>query len=129
MQVFIPSLAGDLHSSPSNNNSPLISRILLSIQDYFNSAVVWMILIPPQISWFIGIVLRAPFLFDISVSFMLHSFFFQFSDKVQIIIIITPLRVFPTSISWWFSTGVWVTASFLKSPGLFSEFWPILIML
>ena len=41
----------------------------------------------------------------------------------------TPLRVFHTNVSWWFFTGVWVTASFLKSLGLFSVFWPILIML
>ena len=30
------------------------------------------------------------------------------------------LRIFYTSISWWFITGVWVTVSFLKSP----IFWP-----
>ena len=42
-------------------------------------------------------------------------------------IICSPLRVFHTSDSWWFLTGVWVT-SFLKSPGLFSVFWPISIM-
>ena len=40
-----------------------------------------------------------------------------------------PLRVFHTSVSWWFSTGVWGTASLFKYPGLFSVFWPILIML
>ena len=33
------------------------------------------------------------------------------------------LRVFHISVSWWFSTGDWVTASLLKSPGLFSAFW------
>ena len=27
-------------------------------------------------------------------------------------------RVFHISVSWWFFTGVWVTASLLKSPGL-----------
>ena len=35
------------------------------------------------------------------------------------------LRVFHTSISWWFSTRVWVTVSLQKSPGLFSVFWLI----
>ena len=39
------------------------------------------------------------------------------------------LRVFPTSVSWWFSPGVWVTASLLKSPGLVSGFWPFLAVL
>ena len=41
----------------------------------------------------------------------------------------TPLRISHTSISWWFITAVFVTASLLKSQGLFSVFWPILIML
>ena len=40
----------------------------------------------------------------------------------SLIIIIIPLRVFLTSVSWWFLTGVWVTASIFKSPGLFSVF-------
>ena len=38
------------------------------------------------------------------------------------------LRVFPTSISRWCLTGVWVTTSLLKSPRLFSVFWPISVM-
>ena len=41
----------------------------------------------------------------------------------------TPLRVFHFSVSWLSFTEVWVIASFLMSPGLFSVFWPILIML
>ena len=39
------------------------------------------------------------------------------------------IRAFHISVSRWFFTGVWVTASFLKSPGLFSAFWPFSIML
>ena len=39
------------------------------------------------------------------------------------------LRVFHTRSSWWYFSGVWVTASFLKCPGLFSVFWPISTML
>ena len=31
-------------------------------------------------------------------------------------------RVFHNSVSWWSFTGVWTTASLLKSPGLFSVF-------
>ena len=45
------------------------------------------------------------------------------------IIIIFSLRVFHISFSWWSFTGVWVTASLLKSPGLFSVFWQFTIML
>ena len=39
------------------------------------------------------------------------------------------IPVFHPIVNWWSSARVWVTASLLKSPGLFSVFWPILIML
>ena len=39
------------------------------------------------------------------------------------------LRVFHISVSWWSFIRVWVTASLLKSPGLFSVFWSFSIML
>ena len=41
----------------------------------------------------------------------------------------TLLRGSHTSVSRWFLTEVWMTANVLKSPGLFSVFWPIVIML
>ena len=34
-------------------------------------------------------------------------------------------RVFHNCVRWWFSTGVWVTASLLKSSGVFSVFWTV----
>ena len=39
------------------------------------------------------------------------------------------MRFFHTTVSWQFLTGVWVTASLLKSSGFFSVFWSISIML
>ena len=39
------------------------------------------------------------------------------------------IRVFHIRVSWWSFTGDWVTASLLKSLGLFSVFWPFSIML
>ena len=45
------------------------------------------------------------------------------------IIIIIPLEFFHISVCWWSSTGVWVTASLFKSPGLVSGFWPFSAML
>ena len=39
------------------------------------------------------------------------------------------IRAFHICVSRWFFTGVWVTASLLKSPGLFSVFRPFSIML
>ena len=41
----------------------------------------------------------------------------------------THFRVFHNSVSWRFLIGVWVIASLLQSPRLFSVFWPILITL
>ena len=41
----------------------------------------------------------------------------------------THLVVFHTCVSWWFSTGVWVTASLLRSLGLFWVFWSISAMI
>ena len=48
---------------------------------------------------------------------------------IVISIIIYGLRVYPISVSWWSFTRVWLAASLLKSPGLFSVFWLISIML
>ena len=39
------------------------------------------------------------------------------------------MKVLHISVRWWFSTGVWVTVSLLKSLGLFAVFWPISTML
>ena len=51
---------------------------------------------------------------------------FDLSKQDSIIFL---LRVFHTSVSWWIPAGVWVTVSLLKSPELFSVFWPISMML
>ena len=39
------------------------------------------------------------------------------------------IRLFHISVSWWFFTGVWVTASPLKSLGFFTVFWPFSVRL
>ena len=62
----------------------------------------------------------------IHICFLLKNFrFFLESSHYYF----TPLRVFHTSISWWFFTGGWVTENLQKSPGLVIAFWPILTML
>ena len=76
--------------------------------------------------------------------FFFFFFFFLFCDppglqssiiwqvlflSFLLIIIRSLLRVFPTSISRWFLTGVGVTASLLKSIGHFSVLWSISVML
>ena len=57
------------------------------------------------------------------------SNYIRFQLTIPVYHYFTLMRVFLTSVSWWFLTGVCVTASLLKSPGLFSVFWLILIML
>ena len=39
------------------------------------------------------------------------------------------IRVFNISVSWWYFTGDWVTASLLNFPGIFLVFWQFSIML
>ena len=41
-----------------------------------------------------------------------------------VVVIVVLLLLLLVSVSWWYFTGVWVTASLLRSPGLFSVFWP-----
>ena len=78
------------HWSLSDSKFPQVSRTILSILAVLNNAVIWMVSTRPSTS------------------------------QIIIIIIIYPFRVFHISVSWWFFAGVWVTASLLKSPGLFS---------
>ena len=60
-----------------------------------------------------------------TVHFMFnHYYYFQL-----LLLLFYSLRVFHTSVSWWFPNRVWVTAGLLKSPGLFSVFCPISTML
>ena len=58
-----------------------------------------------------------------------YDYIHKVKEIIIIIIIIYHFRVFHISISWRIFTGGWVTASFLKSPGLFSVCWPSSLML
>ena len=61
---------------------------------------------------------------------LLHSLImWVMISSIIIFIIIYSFRVFYISVSWGFFTGVWVTASLLKSPGLFLVFCPFSVML
>ena len=54
---------------------------------------------------------------------------FNAGKSSSTLLLLLLLRIFHTSVSWKSSTAVWVTVSLFKSPGLFSVFWPTLIML
>ena len=106
------------HSSVIWRFLTVVSRTLLSILAHLNNPLVWMastgLLISRSSSPFtnpLGIVPSAPITTGITVSFMFHRFYYYF----------TYLRVFHASISWWFSTGVWVAAS-LSSLQEFSQY-------
>ena len=107
-------------SKPFNNplvimpNAPIIIDTIVTfmLQGFFNSLAR---------SWYLSF-------FSLSFRFILwstrtaKSTFFQILFII-IIFIIYSSRVFNISISWGFFTGVWLTASPLKSPGFVSVFW------
>ena len=84
---------------------------------------------------------KTPITIGIIVTFMFHSFFNSLARSwylsiiiIIIIIIISSSSIlllvsFYISLKWWSFTGVWGTASLLKSPGPFPVFWLLSIML
>ena len=109
---FIPVVIGGFHLKLGDSKSHWISRTHQIILADRSSDVGWMVSILLPIS-------SLPNLIIISIIIII----------IITIIIIIPLRVFLTSVSWGSSTRVRVKASLLKSPRLFSVFWPIFIML
>ena len=136
------------HESLSDNKSPQVSRALLSILVDLSNALVWIVstrlLISKSFSPFTNplvTVRRIPFTIGITVTFMFHSFF-QFPRKVEVLILLAFFQFYtgqsgqqsPRFFLFWefFTTaftGIWVTASLLKSSGLFSVFWLIIIII
>ena len=86
--------------------------LLLNILVVLNNAVLWIFLIPPSNLQFLQSFLKA---------FGDHSKVFNYYYSL--------IRSFHISDSRWFFTGVWVTPSLLKSPGLFLVFWQFSTML
>ena len=111
---------------PTSKSSSPFSNPLVTVP---NAPITIGIIVPCMFHSFLISLARSRYL-----SFFSHSFSFIQSVIIIIIIIIITIiiysfRVFHISVSWWFFTGVWVTASLLKSPGLVSGFWPFLAML
>ena len=72
--------SNQIHRSLSDSKSLQVSRIFLSILDYLNNAVVWMVLIHPSISnssspltKSLGIIFSASNIIGVIVNFMFHS--------------------------------------------------------
>ena len=84
------------HWSLSNSKSPHVFRTLLSILHDLSNVVVWVVSTHPDISNSsshcinpLVIVPRAPITICITVTFMFHSFFFQFPSKVPVFILLS----------------------------------------
>ena len=69
------------------------------------------------------------FLFDLKLFPLLLLLLLLIIIIIIIIVIIISIGFFYSGVSSWSFTGVWVTASLRKSPGIFSVFWPFSIML
>ena len=63
------------------------------------------------------------------VSFFFLWYFCWSSSLVHFNTYYLLIRIFHISVSWWSFTCDWLTANLLKSPGLFSVFWPFSIIL
>ena len=81
------------HWSLSSNRFPQVSRTLLSILTDLKKAVVWMFSTRPLISMSsssftkpLVTVPKAPITIGLTVTFMFHSFFFQFPSKAEVLI-------------------------------------------
>ena len=116
------------HWRLSDSKSPQVSRTLLSILAVFNNTVVWMVSTRPPTSKSsrpcdkpLVTVPKAPISIGIIVTFMFHSFYLYY----YFLFFKSSLQVFHSCIRWWSFSGVCVIANLLRSPGLFSVFWPI----
>ena len=83
------------HWGLSDSKSPQVSRTLLSILAVFNNAIVWMVSTRPPTSKSsrpfnnpLLTVPKAPITIGTIVTFMFHSFFFQFSSKIKVLILL-----------------------------------------
>ena len=132
------------HWSLSDSKSPQVSRTLLSILTDSNNAILWMVLIHPpnsnsfnSLSWFLEIVLSMPITLGITITLMFQSFLSSLASSKYLSLFLLSFifftlwstgmakstiyyyyyssRVFHISMSWWFFSGVWVTASLLDS--------------
>ena len=110
------------HWSLRDSKSPQVSwtlhSILANISYYHYYLLLWEFLTPVLTDGFSLEFERQ----QVSSSLLDSS---QYSGQHQLLsLLFTPLRVSHTSVNRWFLTGVWETASLLKSPGLFTVFWP-----
>ena len=123
------------HWSLSDSKSPQVSRTLLSILAVLDNAVVWMVSTRPPTSKssspFSNPLVTVPnplITIGIIVTCMFHCFFNPLARSryyYYYYLLFESFFFFYISVNWWSFPEVWVTGSLLKSPELFSVFWPI----
>ena len=113
--------------SPNPFNNPLVTAP--------KAPITIGIIFPFMFNSFFNSLARSRYLsfFSHSFSFILWSVRTAKSTILQFLSFVdhyyySLIRAFHVSVSRWFFTGVWVTASLLKSPGFFSVFWPFSII-
>ena len=103
------------HWSPSNSKSFQVSGTFFSIQTHLkNTLTEWLRFVHASYIHFFECIKQ---------NWYGHHHYYDFYYYYH------AFKIFHISVSWWSFTGVWVTASLLKSPGLFSVFWPFSIIL
>ena len=145
------------HWSLNDSKFPQVSRTRLKILAVLSNTVLRIVSTRPPTSKSsrpfnnpLVIAPKAPIKIGTIVSFVFHSFFnsiarsrylsffaysFRFilgTDRTVLLLLLSlfySLEFFHISVIWWFFTGVWVTASLLRSPGLVSGFWLFSAML
>ena len=128
------------HWSLSDSKSPQVSRTLLSILAVLSNNFIWIVTTHPPTSNssrpfnnpLVIVPKHQSQLVQSSFSYYhyyYYYYYYYYYDYYYYYYYYLLIKVFHISISWWFFTGVWVTASLLKSPGLFSVFWPFSVMM
>ena len=104
---FTSELTDGLSQEFEWQQSPQVSRTLLSILTVLNNVLVWMLTTRPVIfkpsSPFnnpLMNVSKAPIMISTVITFMFHSFFFQFPGKVQVLIFLFTFFQFYSVVSW-----------------------------
>ena len=104
----------------SIRKSPVLFKSFLVILSYSIYILRLTFSFSSFLSWPLRIVLWTPSTVSITIFF---------PPSVWLYYYYTLIRAFHISVSRWFFTGIWVTASLLKSLELFLVFWPFSIML
>ena len=143
-ELFTLVLADGLSLSLSESKFLQISRTLLSILANLNNSVVWMIFsfslsskYSRSFSQTLAIIPSTHIAIGNTVTFV---FYYLFQSSINVCVLtclftffyhFTALRFFfPANVSWcFFFYWVKVTGNLLKSPGFFSVFWPIFVIL